>query len=247
MALGLQNGNGDGGSFLPIAKYDARAGRLFRVDRNQRGDGSWQSDNVDITQPAPQFAIDMGSIEVGWLTFTATGPSFKLVPFGTVMPEKPTPEHKAGFRVKLGGKIMGGVREFAASAKCVLSAIDELHTAFELAPEAAAGKIPLVKMSGTKPVVSKGPQATTTNYAPIFEIVGWVDRLQDMGERTVEPPKGPLKPAPARPTASATPPANHAPPPSTVDWDTDGMPDFETGKPRVGQKAPALVADDVPF
>ena len=46
MALGFNLGSGGGGGdFLPIIKYDARAGRLFRVDRE---DGV--STSVDITR-----------------------------------------------------------------------------------------------------------------------------------------------------------------------------------------------------
>ena len=244
MALGLNNGGGNSdGSFLPICKYDARAGRLFRVDRSQRGDGSYQSDNVDISQPAPQFAVDMGSIQVGWLAFSATGPDFHLVPFGSPMPAKPSSDHKAGFRVKLGGKIMGGVRELAASSKCVLSAIDGLHTAYEAAPEAASGKIPLVKMTGTKPITTKGPQGTTTNYAPVFEIVGWVDRLPDMGERTVALPRAVDR--------ASKPVSNHVPPPAPktdeVDWDEDLNQRGLSGIPQP-PNAPSQLPDDVmPF
>ena len=36
------------GDFMPILKYDSRAGRLFRVDRENTGDG-FSNDPVDIT------------------------------------------------------------------------------------------------------------------------------------------------------------------------------------------------------
>ena len=37
-----------GGDFLPICKYDTRAGRMIRVDRTQGANG-WDTDEVDIT------------------------------------------------------------------------------------------------------------------------------------------------------------------------------------------------------
>ena len=37
-----------GGDFTPIIKYDARAGRVFRVDREQTTDG-FASNPVDVT------------------------------------------------------------------------------------------------------------------------------------------------------------------------------------------------------
>ena len=37
-----------GGDFLPIVKYDTRAGHMIRVDRTQGAKG-WDTDEVDIT------------------------------------------------------------------------------------------------------------------------------------------------------------------------------------------------------
>jgi len=195
VALGLTSGS-DSGNFLDRVQYDARAGRMFRIDRSLQN-GEWVSDKVDITSEQPQFAVDFGSIEVGPMAFAVTGPSFHMVPFGHAIPEKPTKDHKLGMRVKLAGKALNGLREFSSSSKCVLSSIDDLHSQFEGAPEAAQGKIPLVKLAGTKAITTKGQMGTSTNYAPSFEIVGWVDRLADMGERTV--------PAPSASSAPSTP------------------------------------------
>lgn len=203
MGLGLSNGGS--GDFLPLVSYDARAGRLFRIDREQTING-WANNKVDITAGNPTFALDMGTIEVGWLAFGPTGPDFKLAPLGRPMPERPSKEHKTGFRVRVAGNAVGGLREWSSSSKCVLGVIDELHTAYEDAPEAADGKIPLVTLSGTTPITSKGPQGTTTNYAPVLQITGWVDRLPDMGERTTPMPR-------ASATAPRTPTSQHAPPP----------------------------------
>lgn len=217
MGLGFNTGNGDGGSFLPIVKWDARAGRLFRVDRTQ-GPNGWESNDVDLTMQRPKFAIDFGSIETGWMHFTATGPDFRLAPLGQPLPERPSKEHKQGFRVKVMGQILDGVREFSASAKSVLSAIDSLHTVFEGQPEAQTGKIPVVELTGSVAVVTNGPQGKVTSYSPQFDIVGWTDRLPEMGERTVAIPK-PLNTTAAMPApapAPAAPPPNHVPPPAVA-------------------------------
>ena len=47
--------DGGGGDFMPIVKYDARSGRIFRVDRVNNGDG-FTSELVDIT---PDFQGDI--------------------------------------------------------------------------------------------------------------------------------------------------------------------------------------------
>jgi hypothetical protein len=152
----------------------------------------------------------MGSLTVGWIHFAATGPDFKMVPLGSPLPERPTTEHKQGFRVKIAGKLLGGVREFSHSAKCVLGSLDSLHTLYEADPEAAQGKIPVVRMTSVTPVVTKGPQGNTTNYAPVFDIIAWTVRDEAMfGPRTV--------PAPGARAAAPTPkpaPAAHVPPPA---------------------------------
>jgi hypothetical protein len=211
----LGNGQG-GGDFLPLAIYDARAGRLFKVERSLQG-GQWTSERVDITNEQPSFVFDFGSIEAGWLAFSPQGPHWVGAPYGKLQPERPSDDHKLACKVKIySQKYLGGVREFSATAKCVLSAIDALHDIFEAAPEAATGKVPVVKLTGSTAVVTKGTMGTSTNYAPKFVIEQWVDRPEALGSRTVPPPGGakavplaPAKPAPAHPAA----PAGHVPPP----------------------------------
>lgn len=223
MALGL-NTNGNGADFIPIVKWDARAGRLFRVDRTQGANG-WESSDTDLTFDKPAFLVDFGSIQVGFLAFLSTGPSFTLVPLGSPLPEKPSADHRPGMRVKLySPKHFDGVREFASSAKAVLSAMDALHTAFEAAPEAAQGKLPIVQLDGSTQVVTKGPNGNVTSYSPAFKIVRWADRPSDLGERTVPPPG--TKAAPAKP-------ANHVPPPAP--------------KKPAPTPEPAMADDEMPF
>src|SRR5689334_13193488 len=130
MALGLNTGSTGGGDFLPLITWDARAGRMFRRDRTQ-GPNGWETQSVDITMDRPRFAIDMGGISVGFIAFLPTGPDFHLAPLGSPLPTKPTKDHKPGFRVRVAGKALGGVREFSASAKSVLSSVDDLHSKFE--------------------------------------------------------------------------------------------------------------------
>lgn len=204
------NGRGAGGDFLPLVIYDARAGRLFKVERAVES-GQWVSNRVDITNEQPTFVFDFGSIEAGWLAFTPQGPNWVGVPYGRLQPERPTEEHKLACRVKIySPKHLDGVREFSATAKCVLSAIDALHDLFEVAPEAVAGKVPVVKLAGSTPVITKNTMGQSTNYAPVFTIEAWVDRPSELGPRTVPPPK-PKGGGVACPARAA--PANHVPPP----------------------------------
>lgn len=189
MALGLNTGGeGGGGGFKPVLKYDARAGRFFRVDRSD-ATGSWQTENVDVTQGF-QAVFDLENVQVGYIRFAAGGaPDFRMVPLGSPLPDRPAltddkgkPVYKQGFRldVKLSKSAGGDVRDFASTAGVVIGALDSLHSAFEAGRAANPGKLPVVALTGSTPVKSSGQGQTSTNYAPNFEIVKWVDRPEDM-------------------------------------------------------------------
>ena len=62
MALGLPQSGG--GNRVPIIKYDARAGRIFRVDRTQNAGGQYDSATVEIT-PNFQAVFDLANDRAG--------------------------------------------------------------------------------------------------------------------------------------------------------------------------------------
>lgn len=197
MALGLTT-EGGGGDFAEIIKIDARAGRVFRVDRTQSNSGEWSTDNVEITNDFTAI-WDMENIEVGWALFAAgIAPQFSLVKLGAPMPAKPSDQHKQAFRLnlKLGKSCGGDVRELASQAKAVISAVDKLHTEYTEGLKANAGKLPIVRMIGSVPITSTGKGQTSVNYAPVFEIVSWAPRPEGLGGTAtteVEPPPPPPK------------------------------------------------------
>ncbi len=209
MALGL-NTSTNGADFVPHIRYDARAGRLFRADRSQGADGRWQTELVDISQPPPQFVMDLAAIEIGWMTYVGGTPDLRMVAHGTTLPPQPSKDHKQGFRVRVfAPKLLGGLREFASSAKTVIAALDALHGGFEAAPERHQGLVPVVSLSGTTPVVTKSAQGSSTNYAPVFRIEKWVPRPEALAKGTS------ASPASASAAAAAPPaPARHVPPPA---------------------------------
>jgi hypothetical protein len=128
--LGLPQTGGDGANRTPIIKYDARAGRIFRVDRSNES-GSWETEQVEITNGF-QAIMDLENIETGWLSFPAGGaPDIKTVKIGTPMPERPSDKHKSGFRIlmKLGKSSGGDVREMAANAQVSIKGMDALYRA----------------------------------------------------------------------------------------------------------------------
>lgn len=220
MALGL-NTSTSGADFIPHIRYDARAGRLFRADRAQASDGRWETTMADISSPPPQMLMDLAQIEVGWLSYAGGTPDLQMVPFGAALPPQPSKEHRQGFRVRVyAPKLLGGLREFASSAKVVIAAMDALHSAYEAAAERSQGLVPVVCLAGTTPVTSKTPQGSSTNYAPVFRIEKWVPRPADLPIGALPgaaPAAAVPTPGPATPAASVALPApRHVPPPAPV-------------------------------
>lgn len=206
MALGLQTESNGGGDFNKVVKFDARAGRMFRVEREQDSGGSWTTENVEITNGFTAV-MDLENIEVGWCLFAAgVAPQLSLVKLGDPLPARPSDQHKQGFRLlmKLGKASGGDVREMAATSKAVLGAVDDLHNAYEAGKAANPGKLPLVALTGSKAIVSTGKGQTSTNYAPIFEIQKWLDRPEGLGGTAGPAPKEEPKPEPKpEPVASS--------------------------------------------
>jgi hypothetical protein len=168
-----------GGDFMPIVKYDARAGRLFRMDRVDTGNG-FTNDAVDITSNFKAI-VDFENIEVGWIDFPAgSAPNFSLVPMGNQLPDRPSPRHKNGIRfiLKL-AKDCGGakpIREIAGTSKAFLSGVEEVYSAYQAEKAANAGKLPVIVLEKTTPIKSGSGEKQSTNYRPSFKISGWAPR-----------------------------------------------------------------------
>ena len=200
--------------FVDIVKFDANAGRLFRIDYDIN---TREKVPVDITVPPPKFAFDFGTLQLGYAHFAPDGPDYRLVPEGKELPaqppdrdEKGRPKFRFVFKAQLYGKILGGIREWSSAANCVHDAVDDLYQKFKAAPEAWQGKIPIVTLTKTLPIsVGKGARKRTL-YAPCFVITDWTDRVPDMGERIV--------PAPVAATVAQT---------ATPNWTTGGDLDDE--------------------
>jgi hypothetical protein len=178
---------------VDIIIYDANAGRLYRMDYKP---DTREKAKVDITTPSPRFAIDFGSLEVGYGAFGPSGLDFRGVPEGQPIPALPADTDDNGrltyrpmVRAKLYGKVLNGLRVWSIRANCVQEVIDELYSKFKAAPEAQQGKIPIVELTKTVPVTLGRGARQRTLYVPCFGIVGWTDRVPEMGERTVPPPK----------------------------------------------------------
>jgi hypothetical protein len=192
MPLGLSAYHSTG-VFAPRIEFNAKSGRVTSVERTADGNGIIK---VDVTMQQPMVAWDIGSLEVGWANFqSGMSPSLIMVPFGQPMPARPDRDHKAGFRSKVWNGSTDTAREFSATAGVTVGAIEALWDLVSVAPEAATGKIPVIRFANVIPVTT----GRGTNYAPVFELVQWIERDERVfGPRTVAAPGQPaiVPPAP---------------------------------------------------
>jgi len=198
--------------YLPFIKYDARSGRLFRVGKDEDG----ATANVEITKTF-KAVMDIDNYEQGFIEFGLGGTPPRYVVAHNMMPAPSKPaegKFKSGFRVRLRlSKACGDdVREFSSSAASVVKAFARLVEDFIAAEGANPGKLPVVQMSDTIPITSniKQPDGTTmktTNYEPVFEIVGWAPRPADLVAVEAKAAAAPAKQQTSTGSTRAAPPA----------------------------------------
>ncbi len=217
MGLGLSTTSGGGGGEIqPYINYDAKAGRMFRVDRIQDSSGAWATDKVEITNTV-QMVMDIPNTNVGYINYTAQGPVRRFVKWGEPLPPRPDdknaegkPAFKDGFEIQLLlDKASGGgvPRVFGSAARCVIEAVDSLVDAYKAAPESQVGKLPVVKIAEVQPIKT----GQSTNYKPTFVIVNWIDRPAALSgaATTTMPPAARMAP-PSTGSTVVAPPAPKA-------------------------------------
>lgn len=254
MAFGIPNSDSGSGNnkFLGRIEFDARVGAWKIVKRIQHTDGSYGDEKGQPffgTDKEPlSLLMDFGSLDVGYIKLTSP-PSFLVVPYGQAIPQQPEematgnkPDDKPrkaflpGFRIQVASSKTFGDQDayyFTGTSKSLLGPMDALHQTFTIAPEAAAGMIPMVAVKRCIATENRTPQGTTTFYGPDFEVTSWIPRPAVFGERTVPAPTAGARistPVQVEAPKPAPTPTNHVPPPAP--------------KPA---RAMAMADDEVPF
>lgn len=197
--MGFMTAPSGGGDFKVFVSYNAKAGRWYT---KRDGKDEPQFEVTDMTA-----VFDMPGLQTGWFKFTSgVAPEKVMDPSFSESAPNPGQDFKRGFQLDLySEKNLLGLREFSSTAGIVIDAMNNLYDLWVAAPETATGKLPVVRCVGVHPVTNKHG----TNYQPKFEIVGWTDRPEALGDGT-QHAAAPATPAP-RPAAAA--PAAHMPPP----------------------------------
>jgi hypothetical protein len=194
MPLALEPRTGD---FTPYLKFNGKAGRWYI--KNDMGD------EVEVTDLNAIF--DLAQIKTGWILFTE-GAAPDTVWDNGAMSQQPSPKHRRGFSVNVfSPQKLGGVREYSSSSNVSIVSIKELHDAFERAPEAQQGLVPVVKCERIDPIKSK----FGTNFQPVLKIDRWVNRPEAMpleSQGTLPLPRAPATHVPPPINQAATAPTN---------------------------------------
>jgi hypothetical protein len=187
MPLNLSVGDGE---FTPYLKYNAKAGRFY-----VKGvDGG-----PEVEVEKPRLAFDMANIKTGWIYYQEGGGPEKVWDISPteVAPRPAGPrKFKRGFEVMVVGadNLAGvgklGLREFSSTAGNVISAILQMHAAYEQGVASNPGKVPFYVCTGVKPING----AYGVNYEPLFQLHSWIDRAkvpefdEALSEDTATPP-----------------------------------------------------------
>jgi hypothetical protein len=194
MAIGINLDEKKGGNFLPVIKFDAKAGDFIVVNREPQSDGSWEKTELEMPTPF-KFVADFENLEVGWCSFKPGAVDFTMAKIGEKMPVRPTPDHKQGIRCKVFLK-EHGLREFAHTSKNVLRAFDTLHDEYARGAEDNAGKLPVIEVTGTETVKMQTKEQGELRFkVPKWRIAGWVAPPAEFSGAAA-PVSEPEKPAP---------------------------------------------------
>jgi hypothetical protein len=196
MSLGQRKSS----NFMPVLKYDARAGTFYLQDR-VLGPNGYVTEQRDVTD-AFTAIFDLEQVERGWIHYPkGAPPDLHMVRAGEDPGEAPSKDHKEGIRltVKMVPELGGSVRELQSTSLAMWTAIEALHNAWESQAAAHPNQVPVVKMVDV--VQTETPNGST--FTPTLEICDWVPRPVDLplvpaGLRKSAKPVKPAKPAQAR-------------------------------------------------
>ncbi len=211
--------------FLPLFNFNAKKARFETSERVEDG-GQWVKKDAVIQLEQVVFAADFATIQQGWLLIKkGVAPIKAFVPLGQPLPPRPAgygerdekgreilPKNAFMMRVMLSD---GVLREFGGNSLAILAAVGEMLTAYEAAPEAKEGKVPVLKATKLIPSDKNG------NERPVFVIDRWVARPEKFGPApTTSTTAAAPQPAPAQvvnqmppPAAAPAAPAMHEPAP----------------------------------
>ena len=144
------------------------------------------------------LAIDIKDVTFGWLHIDVGVRDWQPWPSPSQGTPRPSENHKNGFEVNC-WLSDGRPSTFSGNSYGLGQFIGKLYNQAETAPEFAAGKIPVIQVTSSTPVVvGKG-----TSYDIGFNIRTWIDKPEEKPEVEGSPP-APAATPPTTPPAAST-------------------------------------------
>jgi hypothetical protein len=182
-------------SFVPYLRCNAQRGEFTTKDAH--GD--------EIVLPLPViFIADFANALLGWLWYgEGSAPDGVYWRPGEQEPPRPSREHRRGCSL-LTFFLEYGVREWQATSRAVLDAINPIYDEWAAADERQQGLLPVIECAAFTPVSNFRGE---TNHQPALRLIDWSARLPEL------PASRPL-PIPRRSATSSTARRNGANPTS---------------------------------
>ena len=156
-------------------------------------------ENIDMDRG---LAIDIKDVTLGWLHIDVGVRDWQAFPSPSQATPRPSENHKNGFEVSC-WLSDGRPATFSGNSYGLGQFIAKLYNEAEKSPEFAAGKVPVVQVTASTPVlIGKG-----TSYEVSYNIAKWIDK-PSKDEAPVAAPVAAPAPASA-PTATADAPADN--------------------------------------
>lgn len=187
----MQSPTGSGEDFKVYVAFNAKAGRWYTKE---------DKPDAELFEVKDMTAVfDFASLRTGWFLFApGVAPVKQINPTLEANTPRPGDGFKQGFQLNLfSSKNLLGVREFASTAGVVIDAMNELYDYCFAAPEREQGKLPVVKCVDVRAISG----AHGTNYAPVFQVISWVERPPEL----VEAPAAQARPDPGAYAREAAP------------------------------------------
>ena len=147
-------------------------------------------ENIDMDRG---FAIDIANVTFGWLHIDVGVRDWQPWPSPSQGTPRPSENHKNGFEVNC-WLADGRPASFSGNSYGLGQFIAKLYNSAETMPEFAQGKVPVVQVTSSNPIViGKG-----TSYDVGFNIRSWIDKPSADAA-----PAAPAAPAPAPAAAPA--------------------------------------------
>jgi hypothetical protein len=172
-----------GGGPVSYLLYNAETGELI-CRRFDEANGERVANVIELATPAAKFALDLATVMRGVGKVRSGSCDYKMAAVGAPPPAKPDDDYKPAIGVALWNPIFGALR-LETTASIFRGRVDALIDRSARFDEAARGLIPIILFADRREQFVRW--VGKTFWAPIINIVGWVERDRIPAFRATKP------------------------------------------------------------